>query len=166
MHGQYLYPRGLLYPYMQLLSFLGALFPTRIGIFRVPQSLLCFPRLFHMLGVLWILYLTHSGMSTVLCTRLVSGPSESKSPVPRIAPVLWMPSHHLPCQLFLAPSPATFFCSNIPLGFVGHQCLGAQVLEFTVVAADKGNVGRLDVPAIKSRDPGAMQLPGVGLAHA
>lgn len=74
-----------------------------------------------------------------------------KGPVPRVATALLVPTHHLPCHSFLAPLP-TFFCSDIPLGFVGHQCMGAEVLQFTVVVVDKSNVGRLEVSATKNRD--------------
>lgn len=91
MHAQYLHPRGLLYPHVQLLSFLDALFPARIDIFRVPQPLLCFPRLSL---TCWVSFgpctLPTVACLLLLCPRLVSGPSESKSPVPRIATVLWM----------------------------------------------------------------------------
>lgn len=52
----------------------------------------------------------------------------------------------LPHSHGLGGPPATFLRTDIPLGFVGHQRVGAQVLQFAVVAADQGDVGGLEVP--------------------
>lgn len=50
---------------------------------------------------------------------------------------------------------------------MGHQGLGAQVLQFTVAVVNKDDVGRLEVPATKNRGLWYhAELLGIGLAHA
>lgn len=53
------------------------------------------------------------------------------------------PSHRCPRPGW----PATFLCPDVPLGLVGHERVGAQVLQFAVGVADEGDVGGLEVPA-------------------
>ena len=47
--------------------------------------------------------------------------------------------------------PATFLRPDVPLGLVGHERAGAQVLQFAVGVVDKGDVGGLEVPATERR---------------
>lgn len=97
---------------------------------------------------------SHSGTSNVLFPRLeISRPSQLKSPAPRATTALWMPRDTTSFATHSQSSQATFFCSDIPLGFMGHQCLGAQVLQFTIAVVNKDDVGRLEVPATKNRAP-------------
>lgn len=63
-----------------------------------------------------------------------------------MAPPPLLPSHRSPRP---GGTPATFLCSDVPLGFVGHQCVAAQVLQFAVVDVDQGDVGGLEVSETK-----------------
>jgi hypothetical protein len=97
---------------------------------------------------------SHSGTSNVLFPRLeISRPSELKSPAPKVTTALWIPRVTTSFATHSQSSPDTFFCSDIPLSFVGHQCLGAHILQFTVATVNKDDVGRLEVPATKNRAP-------------
>lgn len=63
----------------------------------------------------------------------------------------WSLSHGSPATTVPQPGRtlATFLRTDVPLGFIGHQCVAAQVLQFAVVAADKDDVGGLEVPETK-----------------
>lgn len=65
----------------------------------------------------------------------------------------------LPPPRSLLGTQATFLCPDVPFGFVGHQCVAAQVLQFAVVGAHQGDVGGLEVPETKGHTFAPARLP-------